>query len=159
MRAEAWICVLLGVGLMAATGTVEGAAPDDLFGARSWPFAIGAFLVAINLPAVFARAKSAGAPEGYADIRWPVFLVALIPIVALPLLVEGVGFLLGSITATAWFMTSVGYRRVGIMTVVSIGFSVATTYFFTKIAYMPLPRGYGPFDDVSVFLLKAIGAY
>jgi hypothetical protein len=159
MRTEAVACFVLGAVLMAATGTVDGAAADEFLGARSWPFAIGCVLVAINLPEIFGVSNSAGRSEGYGSIHWVTFLRTALPVLALPLLIEGFGFLLGSVAAMAWFLIVVGYRHRVVAAAFSLCFPLITVYFFTKVAYMPLPRGHSPFDEFSVLILRAMGAY
>ena len=67
------------------------------------------------------------------------------------------GFFLTTLAYLTAFMTIGRFRRVGVVIGVSLVGTLLMFYFFSKVAYISLPIGTGPFSAVSLFLMHVMG--
>ena len=67
------------------------------------------------------------------------------------------GFFLTTFLYLTAFMTLGRFRRIGVVLSVSLIGSLLMFYFFSKVAYISLPIGTGPFSAVSLFLMHVMG--
>lgn len=160
-----WLLVgpacVAAVGLFMVIYSLQLKDPSpSIFGARFWPFTIGALLFVVNVFTVFRIALSPISEDDIVDPRVATTsLSTLIPaalIVSMPVLVYFGGFLVGSATFLLAFMGSMGYRNWVVIPLTSISFSLIITYFFSVVAYTPLPKGVGPFYELSVGFLRLV---
>ena len=69
------------------------------------------------------------------------------------------GFFLATALYLALFMWVGRYRRHGVIAATSILGSLAFVFVFMKIVYVSLPLGVGPFKQLSVLILAALGIH
>lgn len=98
-----------------------------------------------------------GAAEASAP-RYPWLLYSGIALTILYVLGMGIlGFFLATVLYLALFMLAGRYRRYGVIAATSTIGSLAFVYVFMKIVYVSLPLGTGPFQQLSVAVLAAMG--
>jgi putative tricarboxylic transport membrane protein len=73
--------------------------------------------------------------------------------------IEYLGFFIATIVYLAAFMLVGRYRRMRVVAAASILGSLAFVYVFMKIVYVSLPLGMGPFRQVSIWILGALGIH
>jgi hypothetical protein len=137
-----------------------------IYGARFWPILIGGLLIAVNLASIlrqaFVNARTRDWPppathqsdSGEVTANW----LSAALVVAFPAVIQILGFLIGSTLFLTLFMRSLGYTRWGVTLPTAITFSVVVTYFFTAVAYTPLPRGVALFYELSVQFSRLVTA-
>jgi putative tricarboxylic transport membrane protein len=70
--------------------------------------------------------------------------------------IELVGFLLATSAFLAAFMALAGLRRpVSLLLIAAIGAGLLTAV-FVRVVYLPLPKGWGPFEDVTLTLYRLL---
>ncbi|MGE3626583.1 MAG: tripartite tricarboxylate transporter TctB family protein [Hyphomicrobiales bacterium] len=168
MRIAAIACVIIGLLVVALAQTISDPSGDAIYGAKFWPVALALALIALNLPAALL-ARSATAPaEGeaapsavrqLAGMDWRAFLLPSVLVATYPLAVTLVGFPLASIVLYVLLMFVLGQRGTFFVPAIGILFPLAMALFFTRVAYMPLPKGTGVFEELTIFLYRLIGAY
>jgi hypothetical protein len=121
-----------------------------LFSANPWQEAGG-------LTAALDRSEKDAHPENEAP-RSPALLLAGIGLtVGYALSVETLGFLLASFLFLVAFMYLGRYRRhLAIWLSASLGI-LAFAFIFLKVAYVSIPRGTAPFDQVTQAVLNLLG--
>lgn len=72
-------------------------------------------------------------------------------------LVSTLGFFLCTVFFLAAFMWLGSYRRPGVIVTTSLVGGLVFMYVFMKIVYVSLPLGTGPFEQVSLQLLRILG--
>ena len=96
------------------------------------------------------------APEAPIDNRK--LAAGLLLIAAFVFGVAYVGFFVGTALFLALFSWAGGYRRALPVALVSLIGAFVLLVIFMRIAYVSLPLGVGPFQQVSVLLLRLLGA-
>jgi hypothetical protein len=81
----------------------------------------------------------------------------LLLIAAFVLGVAYVGFFIGTLLFLALFSWIGGFRRIGPVALVSVLGAFALLVIFMRMAYVSLPLGVGPFQQLSVTLLRLMG--
>lgn len=82
---------------------------------------------------------------------------ASIATVAYLLLLDYLGFFVATIFYTGSIMWLGGIRRPIFVSFMSLAMSVAFAVIFLKLIYVALPLGEGPFEQISLFVLKILG--
>ena len=77
--------------------------------------------------------------------------------VAYAALVGTLGFFICTVLFLAGFTWVGRYRRSGVILIVSLIGGLVFTFVFMKIVYVSLPLGVGPFEQVSVQLMRIMG--
>jgi hypothetical protein len=138
----------------------------QIYGARFWPILIGGLLVAVNLASVLrqalAKARTRDWPtpsvqQGAAGEGAALWLPAAL-VVIFPAVIQLLGFLMGAAFFLVLFMRSLGYKSWPVTLATAVAFSLVVTYFFTAVAYTPLPKGVALFYDVSVHFSRLVTA-
>ena len=107
------------------------------------------------------RAPEPGAqPELAEPPRFPHLLVGgmVLTILYVPG-IEYLGFFVATVLYLAAFMLVGRFRRMGVIAATSVLGSLAFVYVFMKIVYVSLPLGAGPFRQVSIWILAALGIH
>lgn len=86
-------------------------------------------------------------------------LIGLGLIIAYGWLLPIVGFAVASALFIFIWCLLGGMRNPVVLVPVALGGTVAVLWLFMGLALMPLPRGYGPFDPFSIWLLQTTGIY
>lgn len=144
------------------------AAADSFVGPATWPRAmlIGmafccALLVLRNVR-LYASAQRAGMPaahssDGKFDNRKAVIGIALLAsyVVAMPI----IGFALATVAFLWAWLRFGGVRKPHVVASVAVLGTIALLYAFVKLTTLPLERGIGVFDSVTVSLYRVLGIY
>lgn len=86
-------------------------------------------------------------------------IVGLIMIIAYGWSLPILGFAVStSVFIMIWCLFG-GLRNLLVVIPVTVIGTIALLWLFMGLALMPLPRGFGPFDDFSIWLLRATGIY
>lgn len=169
--------LLLAVLLYLAAMRIDAPVSGGRLGPDAWPkfiiVALGALCVyEIVKRLVFGSSFSAtglvpqgdpgaqaddGAADKPADHHGQ--LAAGIALVAAYVLgVSSVGFFVGTAAFLAAFTWIGGWRRPLVLAITSLAGAFALLVVFMRVAYVSLPLGVGPFESISLALLKLIGA-
>lgn len=70
---------------------------------------------------------------------------------------QALGFVSATVPYLAAFIALGGYRRWGVIAAVSVVGTLLMMFFFMKVVYVSLPIGRGPFAQVMLFLMQAMG--
>lgn len=97
---------------------------------------------------------SAGAIDVDHDNRRVV--LGIVGIVGYAVAVEVIGFLLATLAIIAYWMVIWGVHSVPRIALTSVIGTGCILTVFLKIAYLPLPKGIGIFDDVTVYLYRIL---
>lgn len=147
----------------------EATTPPIGLGPAAWPnaalAALAAFAVlwiARDLWAVRDpdRAPTLSAPvDDEEEYRYGRAVAGLALIVVYGWVLSKVGFSIATAAFIATWCWLGGVRRLGVIVPVTLIGTLAILWLFMGLALMPLPRGLGPFDAFSVWLLRAVGIY
>ena len=88
-----------------------------------------------------------------------VLSAAILLIVGQVVLAEFVGFLAATFAFLIAFVYLAGWRRPLPLVALAGVSTIAVVYVFVKIVYMPLPKGAGVFEDVTVALYRLLRIY
>jgi len=72
-------------------------------------------------------------------------------------LVHKLGFFLATAAYLALFTVLGGYRRWGVIAMISVLGTLLLLFFFMKVVYVSLPIGDAPFSAVTLFLMQVMG--
>ena len=72
-------------------------------------------------------------------------------------LVGVTGFALTTAVYLAVFLVIGGYRRRGVIAMLSVGGALLLMFIFMKLVYVSLPIGSGPFADLTILLMRLMG--
>jgi hypothetical protein len=158
--------VVLALGLLLATRGLDDVAREGQLGPGFWPrLVLGGLAAACAIRLVVLLRPPLTAPLGAASafevppmargrLGGALALIFLY-VAATPLL----GFPLTTTAFIAGFMALAGARsRAGIAAAAVAG-TVALLYLFVKLVYLPLPKGDGPFEAVTIALYRALGIF
>jgi putative tricarboxylic transport membrane protein len=70
-----------------------------------------------------------------------------------------VGFPLATLAFVAAFMRVAGARSAGALVTTAGLTTVAVLYVFVKVVYLPLPKGGGPMESVTIGLYRTLGIF
>lgn len=105
-----------------------------------------------------AGAESAPQPQPTPEKRYTILLLGGIGItVAYVALIEALGFFLCTFVYLAGFMMIGRFRRLRLVVPISLLGSLAFAFVFMKVVYVSLPLGRGPFQEVSLLLMRVMG--
>ena len=165
-----YLALLLGAAyLYRAAGHFAYAARPGELGPDFWPKAVLALLMAVCAYEIVRRALFVHAPrvpdadsrpatQPAEGTRYPRLLAAGVGLTVLYVLgLDNAGFFLSTALYLALFMLVGRYRRYGVIAATSVLGSLTFVYVFMKIVYVSLPLGAGPFKQVSVWILAALG--
>jgi putative tricarboxylic transport membrane protein len=154
--------VALAAALLLASADLGAVAAPGQLSPAFWPRLVLAGLGLACL-AKAAEAVRQGRSRAEAAARAPVGRGALAGgvglIVLYVLLTPWLGFALVTALFIAAFMLLCGARgplAIGLHAVLG---TVGLLYLFVKLVYLPLPKGAGPFEDLTIGLLRALGIF
>jgi putative tricarboxylic transport membrane protein len=165
-RALPYAVVAAGAGYLyhAASG-IEYFARPGVLGPDFWPRAIlvlALAVCAVKIAAAFAsgrrREAVRAAEEGAAEASRPWMLVGgMVLSAGYVWALTKLGFFTATVPYLAAFIALGGYRRWGVLAAVSILGAAALLFIFMKLVYVSLPLGEGPFQQVTLVLMKLMG--
>jgi putative tricarboxylic transport membrane protein len=153
--------VVVAVALLAASRGLDSVAAPGQLGPAFWPRLVLVGLIVACLAKVVQEAR-APAPS-QAEVGPPLargrLAAAVALIVLYVLLAPALGFPLTTTAFIAAFMTLSGTRSPLVLGLCAVGGTAALLYLFVKLVYLPLPKGDGPFEALTVALYRALGIF
>jgi putative tricarboxylic transport membrane protein len=70
--------------------------------------------------------------------------------------IDYIGFALANFLFMIAFLSAVGLRRIPSLLLISGLGTIGMLYVFIKVVYLPLPKGMGFFEDISLFIYHAL---
>ena len=143
--------------LLASRGLGDIAPPGQLSPAF-WPRLVlaGLALACLVKAGQEARAGTASAVPGPPPLARGRLAAAIAGVVLYVLATPWLGFPLANALFIAGFMVLCGARGPVLVGLNAVTGTVALLYVFVKLVYLPLPKGAGPFEDLTIGLLRAL---
>ena len=162
MLAPRLIAPLLGLALAmalsAGTWDLDAVARGSL-GPGFWPRValIGLALACLaKLGEEWRRGRAAGAPVPRPPFSRVKLAAGIGAVVAYVLLAPLLGFALVTALFIAGFMLLCGTRSIAALAASVVIGTTALLYVFVKLVYLPLPKGDGPFEALTLALYRAL---
>ena len=154
--------------LLLATGGLDQGVPGDRLGAAFWPRLVLVCLActcfvrlvgalrgrATTAPA--APDTTAAAPDAPGPIRRARLGAAMALILLYVLAAPVTGFPIATVGFVAGFMWVSGARSAAGIAAGAVLGTVGLLYLFVKVVYLPLPKGDGPFEAVTLALYRLL---
>lgn len=162
------ICVFLLSGRIFDNPQAAQMIPDA-FGPAFWPtwllwgvgiccalWALHEFWVARKAPAAAASAEEPKEEEEYdTKLAW----IGMAVVFAYGYLIQQIGFPIATFLFLITWCLLGGYRQPVKVLLVGLLGTMAFLYMFVMVALMPLDRGHGVFDGISVAIYRLLGIY
>jgi hypothetical protein len=149
----------VGLALLPATSALEGLAREGQLGPGFWPrIALAGFIVACGAKAAEewrrgrdrrGRVAAGPPPMSAAKLVGGVGLI-----VAYVLLAPMLGFALATALFIAAFMALAGMRSPAAVAASAVLGTAGLLYLFVKVVYLPLPKGDGFFEPLTLALYR-----
>jgi len=78
-------------------------------------------------------------------------------VICVVLAMDKIGFLLSNFLFLLLFLLLTGLRRKFPLLLSSAGGTLVLLYLFVRVVYLPLPKGMGFFEDITLFLYRLLG--
>jgi len=143
-------------------GRIEEFPMPGQLGPAFWPKTILILLmISCGIKAVellFARSKESETGEGESlpAVHYPKLLAMIALVIAVVAAMEAIGFLLANLLFLILFLRVAGVRKKPLLFLTSGLGTILLLYLFVKVVYLPLPKGYWFFDDVTIFLYRIL---
>ncbi len=166
--------VVLSAALLLDTRGLDQVARDGQLGPGFWPRLVlaGLGLTCLAKLAAEWRRQRAGESVGPAMVDTRALEAARLPelsrrklataiglVVLYVLATPAMGFALATLGFIPAFMYLCGTRSVAVLAANTAVGTVLLLYLFIKLVYLPLPKGEGPFEAVSLALYRALGIF
>ncbi len=153
--------VVVAVALLAASRGLDSMAAPGQLGPAFWPrLALIGLIVACLAKAVQeTRAPSPSPAEVGPPLARGRLAAAVALIVLYVLLAPALGFPLTTAAFIVAFMALSGMRSPIMLGLNAVGGTVALLYLFVKLVYLPLPKGDGPFEALTLTLYRTLGIF
>lgn len=150
--------VILAAVLLAVSRGLDPVAAPGQLGPAFWPrLALVGLIVACLAKAVEeARAPTGLEAQGGPPLARGRLAASVALIVLYVLLAPALGFPLTTAAFIAAFMALGGMRSPLALGLNAVGGTVALLYLFVKLVYLPLPKGDGPFEALTLALYGAL---
>lgn len=154
---------LAAIYLYFLTDKLEAFSPPGQLGPAFWPKVSLMLLMAgclIKAGELFRERKQKIVLEEKASLLPPVNLRRLIIMVGLVIFsvigMDLLGFLLANFLFLIFFMAVTGVKKKSSLLFISLFGTILLLYLFVKIVYLPLPRGQGIFNDLTIYLYRLL---
>lgn len=167
------LIIVISIFLYINAGSIQapGRLPGQI-GPASWPRAILAALILCSaLKILFDLRRglhvSVSEPETREGViekmenrrNWKILVLAILSILGFVLAIDNLGFLLSSLLFL-WVFTYLGrWRKKVYLLLIGVMGTLAITYLFVKLVYIPLPKGRSLFEDITIALYRALGIF
>jgi putative tricarboxylic transport membrane protein len=151
--------VALAAALWPATRSLSDLAREGSLGPGFWPrLALVGLALACLAKAWEELRRDAGAVpgDGPGAISTPKLLAGIALLVAYAALAPVLGFPLTTLAFIVAFMALAGLRAPAGLAASAVIGSVLLVYVFVKAVYLPLPKGDGPFEALTLALYRAL---
>jgi putative tricarboxylic transport membrane protein len=154
--------VVAAVALLLASRGLDSVSAPGQLGPAFWPRLVLAGLVlaclAKAVEAVRRPARDPAGSEAAPLARWRL-AAAIALIVLYVVLTPPLGFLLTTVAFIAAFLALCGARAPLLLAANAVAGTVLLLYLFVKVVYLPLPKGAGPFEPVTLAVYRALGIF
>jgi hypothetical protein len=152
--------VIVAAALYPATRSLDDVAREGSLGPGFWPRLA---LLGLALACV-AKAVQEGRGAARTDSdREPISVRTLATAIALVVLYAALAPVLGFPMTTAAFIVAfmmlAGVRSVAGLAASAVVGTIGLIYVFVKIVYLPLPKGDGPFEALTIALYRALRVF
>lgn len=154
--------IVLAMGLLVASRGLDNVSAPGQLGPAFWPRLVLAGLIVACLAKALAewRGSVRSSPEAAAPALARGRLAAAIALVVLYVLLTPVlGFALTTAAFIAAFLALCGTRAPLVLATNAVVGTVGLLYLFVKLVYLPLPKGAGPAETVTLALYRALGIF
>ena len=142
---------------------LEEFSPPGQLGPAFWPKLSLLFLMigcGIKAGETYYSRRKKSAPEEQTSVYPPANFLKLGVMIGLIILVvigmETIGFLLANFLFLILFMRVAGVKRKFPLFLTSFLGTIILLFIFVKIVYLPLPRGQGIFNDLTIYLYRIL---
>ncbi|HSF06054.1 MAG TPA: tripartite tricarboxylate transporter TctB family protein [Methylomirabilota bacterium] len=155
--------LVLALGLLAATRGLDDLAREGQLGPGFWPRLVLVGLATVCALRVVVAWRGAwahrvadpdAAPLARGRLAIAVGLI-LLYVIAVPVL----GFPLATAGFIAAFMIVAGARQARGVAAAAVGGTIGLLYLFVRVVYLPLPKGAGPLEAVTLSLYRLLGIF
>jgi hypothetical protein len=153
--------IVLAVGLLLASRGLDNVSAPGQLGPAFWPRLVLVGLIAACVAkAVTGRRSVRSSLAAPAPALARGRLAAAIALVVLYVLLTPVlGFAFATAAFIAIFQALCGTRAPLVLAVSAVVGTIALLYLFVKLVYLPLPKGAGPVESVTLALYRALGIF
>lgn len=153
--------VVIAIALLFASRGLDTVSAPGQLGPSFWPRLVLAGLVLGCLAKAWEEARrSVRDPEPDARPLARVRLAAAIALIVLyVVLTPLLGFLLATAAFIAAFLALCGARAPLVLAANAVAGTVLLLYLFVKLVYLPLPKGGGPFEPLTLAVYRALGIF
>ena len=161
--------VIVAVALFIATRGLDDVARAEQLGPGFWPRVV---LIGLGLACVAKLGENlrratpsdhTAAPGDHAaplsGVRRGTLALAIATVVLYVALAPWLGFALVTAAFVAAFMVLAGARSLAAVTAAAVVGTVGLLYVFVKLVYLPLPKGDGVFETVTLALYRGLGIF
>jgi len=150
--------LLLALVLFAASRGLDDVAREGTLGPGFWPRLVlgGLALACLGKLAAAWRGRRSGEAAPLPPISRGRLAAAVAVILLYVLAAPAVGFALATVAFIAAFMTLAGARSPVVIAINALGGTVVLLYTFVKLVYLPLPKGAGPFETLTLALYRTL---
>jgi putative tricarboxylic transport membrane protein len=153
--------VVVALALYPATRSLDAVAREGSLGPGFWPrlALLGLALACASKAAEEWRRGRARAAEARDPISVGLLAGGIALIVLYTALTPLLGFPLTTAIFIAAFMALAGGRSVTGLVAAGVLGTVVLVYLFVKVVYLPLPKGDGPFEALTLALYRALRVF
>jgi hypothetical protein len=154
--------VVLAVALLVASRGLDTVSAPGQLGPAFWPRLVLTGLVIACLAKAVEEVLTRGAGRDAgpaAPIARGRLTVAIVLIVLYVLVAPVAGFPLTTMVFVAAFMALCGTRSPLVVALHAVAGTVALLYLFVRLVYLPLPKGAGPFEALTLAVYRALGIF
>src|SRR5437867_845167 len=154
--------VIVAVALFAATRGLDDVARREQLGPGFWPRLV---LIGLGLACAakvvenVRRTVPVDRADRLAGVRRGTLALAIATIVIYVALAPWLGFALVTVGFVAAFMVLAGARSLAAVGAGAVAGTVGLLYVFVKLVYLPLPKGDGVFETVTLALYRGLGIF
>jgi hypothetical protein len=150
--------VAAAVALLGSTGGLDEIAREGQLGPAFWPRLVLGGLVLACLGKLVGgwRAGAAEPGAGAPAISRPALAAGVLAILLYAAVAPALGFPLATALFVVAFMRLAGARSALMTGACAVLGTVGLLYLFVKVVYLPLPKGDGPFEALTLALYRAL---
>ena len=154
--------VIVAAALFAGTRGLDDVARGEQLGSGFWPRLV---LIGLGLACAakvvenVRRTVPVDRADRLAGVRRGTLALAIATIVIYVALAPWLGFALVTVGFVAAFMVLAGARSLAAVGAGAVAGTVGLLYVFVKLVYLPLPKGDGVFETVTLALYRGLGIF
>ncbi len=154
---------LAALYLYSLANSLEAFSPPGQLGPAFWPKVSLLLLMAgclIKVGELWREGNQKIVLEEKAPLLPPVNVSRLITMICLVIFsvigMDFLGFLLANFLFLVFFMSITGLKKKVSLLLISLFGTILLLYLFVKIVYLPLPRGQGIFNDLTIYFYRLL---